>query len=146
MKLYLAGPMTGIADFNYQAFYEAATQLRMAGHTVFNPADNDISNGFDPRGMSGDPAEAAANGFSLRETLKQDLSWICDRAEGIALLEGWEESKGARAEVALAKALGIPAERDWRWRMTAMGGKFLPKPEGISFKLGQGIVIEPVMA
>lgn len=108
MKLYLAGPMSGIPDFNYHAFHAAATELRSNGYTVFNPADNDVANGFDPRGMNGDPAEAAALGFSLREALRQDLSWICDHAEGIALLPGWETSRGAAAEVALAHALGIP--------------------------------------
>lgn len=107
--LYLAGPMTGYPDFNYHAFREAAGQLEEAGYTVFNPADNDVANGFDPRGTSGDPAEAAALGFSLRRALKQDLSWICDHAEGLALLPGWEKSKGAAAEVSLAHALGIPA-------------------------------------
>ena len=108
MRLYLAGPMTGIKDFNYPAFHTAATQLRSHGHEVFNPAENDIANGFNPQGFSGDPTEAAASGFSLRTALKQDLAWICDHAEGIALLEGWERSKGVRAEMALAEALGLP--------------------------------------
>jgi hypothetical protein len=143
VKLYLAGPMTGIADFNYHAFHAAATQLRGAGHTVFNPADNDIANGFDPRGTSGDPAEAKALGFNLRKALKQDLSWICDHAEGIALLEGWEESKGARTEVALGHALGIEAWLCWAWLCIPAP---LPPAEKVAFKLGQGIVIEPVSA
>ena len=110
--------MTGIEHFNAPAFDAAAFLLREAGHEVFNPAENDRENGFDPSGMSGDATEAASAGFDLRTALKQDLSWICDHAEGVALLEGWENSKGARAEVALAKALGIPADRDWKW--TAM--------------------------
>jgi hypothetical protein len=143
MKLYLAGPMTGIKDFNYHAFREAASKLEDAGHTVFNPADNDVANGFDPRGMSGDAAEAKAAGFDLREALKQDLSWICDHAEGIALLPGWEESKGARAEVGLAHALGIEA---WIYSYWLLELEKIAPVETVSFKLGQGIVIEPVMA
>lgn len=140
-RLYLAGPMTGIEHYNFPAFDEAAKQLREAGHTVFNPAENDRENGFDATGLQGH--EAAEHGFDLRTALKQDLSWICDHAEGIALLEGWEKSKGAKAEVALAKALDIPADREWKW--TAMLPK-LPPAETVSFKLGQGIVIEPVSA
>jgi uncharacterized protein DUF4406 len=35
------------------------------------------------------------------------LDYICRRAEGIAMLEGWEDSKGARAEHAIAVALGL---------------------------------------
>jgi len=100
--------MTGIDHFNTPAFDAAAFLLREAGHEVFNPAENDRENGFDSSGMSGDPHEAAANGFSLRLALKQDLSWICDHAEALVLLEGWERSKGVRAEMALAEALGLP--------------------------------------
>jgi hypothetical protein len=140
MKLYLAGPMTGIADYNFPAFDEAAKQLRGAGHTVFNPAENDRMNGFDATGLQGH--EAAEHGFDLRTALKQDLSWICDHAEGIALLPGWEASKGARAEVALAKALGIYAKLHWSYWHPQQPA--LPPPETVSFKLGQGIVIEPV--
>lgn len=143
MKLYLAGPMSGLPDFNYHAFHSAATELRGAGHTVFNPADNDVANGFDPRGTSGDPAEAKALGFSLRTALKQDLSWICDHAEGIALLPGWEESKGARTEVALGHALGIESWLHTYWLIEME--KIAPV-ETVSFKLGQGIVIEPVLS
>ena len=141
MKLYLAGPMTGIEHYNFPAFDAAAKQLREAGHTVFNPAENDRENGFNATGLQGH--EAAEHGFDLRTALKQDLSWICDHAEGIALLPGWEESKGARAEVALAKALGLNSRLVWLWLCIVPE---LPPVETVSFKLGQGIVIEPVMA
>lgn len=141
MRLYLAGPMTGIEHYNFPAFDAAAKQLREAGHEVFNPAENDRENGFDATGLQGH--EAAEHGFDLRTALKQDLSWICDHAEGIALLPGWEESKGARAEVALAKALGLNSRLVWLWLVVK---PTLPPVETVSFKLGQGIVIEPVKA
>lgn len=148
MKLYLAGPMTGIEHFNFPAFDAAAKHLRDAGHTVFNPADNDRENGFDGKSAAGDPVEAAAKGFDLRTALKQDLSWICDHAEGIALLPGWEESRGARAEVALGRALGIEAKLHWVfWHPVATQFVAAKVPvETVSFKLGQGIVIEPVLS
>lgn len=106
MRIYLAGPMTGLPDYNFHAFQKGAATLRASGHDVFNPAENDLTNGFDPRGLAGHEAEQ--HGFSLRHALKQDLSWICDHAEALVLLEGWERSKGVRAEMALAEALGIP--------------------------------------
>ena len=37
MKLYLAGPMTGMPDDNFPAFLAMAVQLRAAGHDVTNP-------------------------------------------------------------------------------------------------------------
>ena len=36
-----------------------------------------------------------------------DTKWICENADAIALLPGWEKSSGANAELALGKALGL---------------------------------------
>lgn len=140
-RLYLAGPMTGIEHYNFPAFDAAAKQLRGAGHTVFNPAENDRENGFDATGLQGH--EAAEHGFDLRTALKQDLSWICEHAEGIALLPGWQESKGARADVSLGHALGIES---WLFEYWLEPWTKLAPAETVSFKLGQGIVIEPVLS
>lgn len=111
MKIYLAGPMRGIPEFNFPAFYAAADKLRAEGHDVFNPAERDnkkhgtdISKG----NATGDEAVAAAqHGFNLREALGADLAFICAEADAIALLPGWEQSKGANAERATAVALGL---------------------------------------
>ncbi len=111
MKIYVAGPMRGIAEFNFPAFYAATARLRAEGHEVFNPAERDnkvhgvdISKG----NAAGDEKLAAEqHGFNLREALKDDLEFICLHADAIALLPGWENSKGARAELATAEALGL---------------------------------------
>lgn len=42
MKLYIAGPMTGLPDNNYPAFHEAARDLRARGYEVANPAEHVI--------------------------------------------------------------------------------------------------------
>lgn len=109
MKIYLAGPMTGIPHFNYPAFNSAAAALRFEGHEVFNPAEHDIETfGKDISNPDGCAVKAAAeHGFDRRAALKADLSWICDHAEAIALLPGWEKSSGANAERALAVALSL---------------------------------------
>jgi nucleoside 2-deoxyribosyltransferase len=108
MKLYLAGPMRGLPAFNFPAFNEAAALLRAAGHEVFSPADRDSHVGFDPTGMAGTDAELDRAHFSVREALGADLGWICAEADAIALLDGWERSLGTAAEVATARALGLP--------------------------------------
>ncbi len=41
MRLYIAGPMTGLPDFNYPAFEEARAQLESEGYAVLCPTDND---------------------------------------------------------------------------------------------------------
>jgi hypothetical protein len=110
-KIYLAGPMRGIPEFNFPMFMKASKHLRAAGYEVFNPAESDnehhgtdISKG----NKAGDEALAAAQfGFSLREALERDTTWICRHADAIALLPGWERSKGATAERALGEALGL---------------------------------------
>lgn len=111
MKIYLAGPMRGIPEFNFPAFYAAEDKLKEQGHEVFNPAkrDNDrhgtdISVG----NATGDETVAAVqHGFSLREALRDDMEWISMEADAIALLPGWQNSLGATAERALAIALHL---------------------------------------
>ena len=111
MKVYVAGPMRGIPEFNFPAFNEAAAKLRAAGHEVFNPAERDnerhgtdISKG----NVTGDETLAAAqHGFNLREALAADLKYICESADAVYLLPGWENSKGACAEMQTAVALGL---------------------------------------
>lgn len=108
-RIYLAGPMTGIPHFNYPAFNAAAGALRSVGHVVFNPAEHDAELfGRDISNPTGCAVQAASeHGFDRRAALKADLSWICDNAEAIVLLPGWQRSSGANAERALATALGL---------------------------------------
>lgn len=111
MKVYLAGPMSGIPHFNFPAFNKACAILRAEGHAVFNPAERDIERhgGVDisADNHAGSQEHAAkVHGFSLRDALADDTAFICKEADAIAMLPGWENSKGARAEHALAFALG----------------------------------------
>ncbi len=89
MKLYLAGPMTGIDGYNYPAFNAAADRLRQMGHVVFNPAE----------------AHGGETGLPLSSYFEKDLPEVC-RADAVAVLPGWENSKGATIEVELARHLG----------------------------------------
>lgn len=109
MRVYLAGAMQGIPDFNFPAFHAAAAKLRSDGHYVFSPAENDEDrHGTDiGKSKTGDIKEANEKGFSLRQALYEDTRFICQEAEAIALLPGWEYSKGAAAEWHLARALGL---------------------------------------
>lgn len=111
LKIYIAGPMTGIKNFNFPAFDAAAKLLERHGHEVFNPAEQDRKRhgGIDISigNETGDPAISIAKyGFSLREALRDDTHWICMEANAIAMLPGWKASKGACAEHELAYALG----------------------------------------
>lgn len=87
MKIYLAGPMRGYPESNFPAFIEAAKKLRDIGHYVFSPAEYPMQN--------------------RREGLAIDMMWIASFAEAIVVLPGWQQSLGANAEVALARAIEI---------------------------------------
>jgi len=95
VRVYLAGPMTGLPEMNFPAFHAAAHKLRAAGHEVFNPAE-----------FGADKSEAGR-----RSILRDELAWICECAEAIALLPGWEMSSGATAELAVANALDLKVMR-----------------------------------
>ena len=43
----------------------------------------------------------------MRDALKRDMVAICNDCTAIYMMAGWESSKGAKAEYALAKALGL---------------------------------------
>lgn len=97
MKLYVAGPMTGLPEFNYPAFRAAADQLRELGHDVEDPSTNVNPTPDDYHGW-------------LRAGLAQLI-----RCEGVALLDGWEASGGARLEVIVAATLGLSVRPVAEW-------------------------------
>lgn len=110
MNIYLSGPMRGYKDFNFPAFDKAAAELREEGHEVFNPAEKDREH--DPVGKTwkskdGDIVKAESKGFDRRVAIRADLDYIIDHADAIALLPGWEASKGANAELWLARFLDL---------------------------------------
>ena len=101
MRVYIAGPMSGLPDFNYPAFNAAADLLRTHGVGVLNPADIEFSN------RSGRPQ---AWDWYMRRAIQ-----MVSKADGIALLPGWEASKGANLEHDIAKALKMDIRNLDRW-------------------------------
>jgi len=109
MRYYIAGPMRSIPQFNFPAFFAAHRLLLDEDHEVFNPAARDIQkHGWEVQDSpTGDIKDIAYLGFDLRKTFLEDLKYICTEADAIALLPGWERSKGATAEKAVAETLGL---------------------------------------
>jgi hypothetical protein len=108
MKIYLSGPMRGVPYFNFPRFMSETVKLRADGHEVFCPAESDLVQ-YGPRvcaSPTGNLADLKDINFSLREALFRDCQYICNTADTIVLLPGWQKSKGATAEHALAVALG----------------------------------------
>lgn len=88
MIVYIAGKMTGLADLGRVAFDRAENQLVGLGHQVLNPA------------RIGDELPKAAY-------MPICLSMI-QQAQALVLLEGWENSPGARLERAFAEYQEMP--------------------------------------
>ena len=76
MKVYIAGAITNNPDYNKQ-FAEAEEILKASGHTVLNPVKN--------------------KGFSYKDYIDMGLCELM-KCDGIYLLDGWLNSRGARLE------------------------------------------------
>ncbi len=98
MKIYIAGPMTGIKDHNFPAFNKQAKYLRSLGFEVVNPAELDAG-------------ETLSHPWDYY--LRRDLKKLVD-CEAVVLLEGWEYSKGANLEYHVANSLGMTIKTEFR--------------------------------
>ena len=96
MKIYLAGPMRGIANDNHPAFDSAAAMLRTNGHTVWSPAEHDRTNGTEI---------GEVDGRKLKSQILWDLECIAN-ADAVVLLPGWIRSNGVRLELEMARFIG----------------------------------------
>jgi len=106
-KVYLAGPMRKIPQFNFPAFKDATAELRSMGYSVFSPQEYEEAKGLDTRYMNGYEAEADI-GVDLGLSLAADLDYICTQADVVVVLPNSEKSLGVAAEIATARALGKP--------------------------------------
>lgn len=106
-RVYIAGPMRGYEKLNFPTFDTARDLATLNGWDPISPADidreNDIHEDVDPEEVSG---VAASRVFAERDCgaiigLKAELG------DAIAMLPGWTNSTGARAEFFLADWVGL---------------------------------------
>lgn len=106
-KAYIAGPMRKIAAFNFPAFRDATEVLRGLGYEVWSPHEYDENSGFHPYGLTGHE-DLKQYGFNLRKAIARDLEVVVTWSDMVIVLPGWETSLGVAAEVAAARAIGLP--------------------------------------
>lgn len=87
--VYIAGPMTGLPDLNFPAFFAAEYAIGAVGFVVHNPARN-------PK-----PDPETWENYMRLAIVKLMRCEIC------VLLPGWEQSKGAAMEFDIARKLGM---------------------------------------
>ena len=94
-RVYIAGPMSGLPEFNYPAFFAAEELLREWGLNPQNPARN--------------PEQENWQGY-----MKLAIAMLMT-CEAIYLLPGWERSPGALIEHDLARRCGLEVVYPHEW-------------------------------
>ena len=102
MKLYIAGPMTGLPEYNLPAFAEAAQKLENYGYDVTNPGRH---------GVNPD--------YTWADYLRRGVAELL-QCNGVALLPGWQSSNGAQLETYVARALDMPVHPLNEWVTAAV--------------------------
>lgn len=94
MRIYIAGPITGIVDYR-KKFMEAEEKIKAMGHIAINPA-------FLPEGL---------------KHYRPTCFAMIDQADAIILLSGWEKSIGSCEELEYAVDKGkraYPEDDLWK--------------------------------
>lgn len=102
MRVYIAGPITGNENYK-EEFRIQAKRLKIVGHKPVSPVE--LCQNMD---------ETSTHEQYMKKCIPALLE--CD---GIMLIPGWENSKGARLEKEVADACGIPEVK-----VTVLGSKW----------------------
>lgn len=99
MKVYVSGPITGIPDLNRDAFAAAAAALKAHGLEPLNPHD----------------VVPNSDTATWEQCLRADITSLVQECDGIALLDGWETSRGSKLEVHIGMALHMKVQPLQSW-------------------------------
>jgi len=104
--IYIAGPMTGVDNYNFPSFVKKQMELERDGWHVINP----VYIGAHLTAMTG----RNFDGIDRKVFLEFDLLYLKHFCHAIYMLKGWEQSQGAIVEhnVAIAYNLDIYYEED----------------------------------
>ena len=115
MRIYLAGPVSGIKNDNREKFLRAKSMLENDGSNVevTTPFDLDIPK---PNGFSKQEEWNYYMGYCLSHVLSNDVDMV-------VVLQDWLSSEGACTEVYVAKKAGIKVRvfhetQDWFYMTT----------------------------
>jgi len=88
---YISGPMSGLPELNYPAFFAAEEQLSSSFSKILNPARLTLDEG---------------QSNTWENWMRKAIAMMTE-ATHVFLLPGWQNSKGARLEVLIAESLGL---------------------------------------
>lgn len=111
---YVAGPMRGIPEYNYPAFFAAQEALEARGWKVYNPAAMDIEKDTneDHAARTLEEQKLYDTARNNRRFARRDVNVLinilrAENGDAIVLLPGHENSIGATAELAVAKWVNL---------------------------------------
>ena len=87
--IYIAGPMTGLENYNFDNFNRVADEFRKKGWIVHNPADH-----------------GAIEGATWEDYMAYDLTKV-GLCGAMYMLKGWQMSRGACLEQLIATSLNF---------------------------------------
>lgn len=87
--IYISGKMHGTENYNKEKFDAAEKTLTSKGYDVVNP-------------------NKLEHYKKWEDCMFRDIKIILQSCQAVAVLDDWEDSKGAKAEVFVAKTTGIP--------------------------------------
>ncbi len=91
LKIYIAGKMNGIPEFNEPMFRRAQEMIEKQGNIGINP--HVINQGLD---------HSTQKSLCMKNDIRELIE--CD---AIMMLDGWRESKGAKLEFEISQYLGL---------------------------------------
>ena len=105
-KVYLSGPMTGKINLNFEEFDKYEKKFKNLNfevvntHNLFTKEETDeIYRKFENKEITFEEL----HGYFMRKDIKEMMD--CDF---VAVLDGWEQSKGANIEVYIARNISMP--------------------------------------
>lgn len=105
---YVCGPISGYPNANEPAFRQAAQYLKTRDRVPVVPHDVDPVPHDGPCPQSHAALTSGEHGVACY--LRADLVALLERCDEVYVLPGWERSVGARLEIQVAAACGIPIE------------------------------------
>lgn len=92
-KVYLSGPITGMPNLNIDEFQKYEDKFKNLNFEVINPHKLHT--------------EEETKSFTWSQFMKQDIKFMVE-CDFVAVLNGWEKSKGANLEVYIARNIDMP--------------------------------------
>lgn len=97
--IYISGPISKMPNGNFHEFAAVEEKLNAMGHQTINP--HTICKDINPNDF------LTAKDF-WNACMRQCLNIMCQKAQEVVTLDGWEQSEGAQLEVYNARKLDIP--------------------------------------